>query len=273
MGYLFLFILMGILFALFLKMWMDTKYFKVNTVCLFTEKVSADDPCTILQISDLHDKTFGPSNQRLIDTVKRLHPDMIVLTGDVIDRHTTDFSGVFSLVEQLTRLHKHVFYVSGNHEWDNRQTEVFFEGLSKRNVTILNNQHCSITINDCSLNLVGVADVSTAHEDLEKAFRDVNRDSYTILLSHSPSIVEKYQHIPADLILSGHTHGGQIRMPFVGALIAPDQGYFPKLDKGIFKIGREQYLYIDSGIGTSNVPIRFLNKSQVSIIKIVHPKK
>lgn len=81
-------------------------------------------------------------------------------------------------------------------------------------------------------------------------------------------MLDKHNDIPADLILSGHTHGGQVRIPFIGALVAPDQGFFPKLEKGIYEFGTNQFLYIDSGLGTSVAPIRFLNQSQLSVIKI-----
>src|SRR5690606_36275120 len=111
----------------------------------------------------------------------------------------------------------------------------------------------------------------THHEDVQAAFRGVDQEQYTILLSHAPNIVIRYSSndILADLILSGHTHGGQVRLPFIGALAAPGQGLFPKLDKGTFTIAQDQYLYIDSGLGTSMVPIRFLNQSQMSFIRVV----
>lgn len=96
----------------------------------------------------------------------------------------------------------------------------------------------------------------------------MNTDHYTVLLSHTPSITEIYEQIPADLILSGHTHGGQVRFPLIGALVSPDRGLFPKLDKGTYQLGAGLYLYIDSGLGTTRLPIRFLNQSQLSLITI-----
>jgi len=147
-------------------------------------------------------------------------------------------------------------------------TVEFLNGLRERKVTILNNKNIQIMENNMTLNLVGVDDVSTIHENSPKAFNNVYQEQYTILLSHSPGIMEKYNDIRADLILSGHTHGGQVRIPYIGALVAPNQGFFPKLDKGTYQVGPNQYLYIDSGLGTSIAPIRFLNQSQLSLIKI-----
>ncbi|RDW16882.1 metallophosphoesterase [Oceanobacillus chungangensis] len=262
--------LFGILciIGLLTKAYVDTNIFKINRMQFQSSKIPIDTKITILQLSDLHNKVFGEDNEALIDTVIQANADIIVLTGDLIDRDTDDLHGVFSLVERITALHPHVFFVSGNHEWGNHFAGALVEGLEHRNVTILNNRNTEITVGNATFNLVGIDDVSTNHENLNLAFENVNQESYTILLSHSPSILDKYEDVPADLILSGHTHGGQVRLPFIGALVAPDQGFFPEKDKGTYAFGEDKFLYIDSGIGTSIAPIRFLNQSQVSLIEI-----
>jgi len=257
-----------LLAGLFIKVFMDTNRFKVNKIQLETDKIPVGSKLTVLQITDVHNKIFGRDHKRLIRAVKNSDADIIVLTGDLISKDTTDLADAFSLVEQITAIHPDVFFISGNHEWANVRSEEFFEGLKERNVTILNNRNVRLDHNNITYNLVGIDDASTKHEDMYYAFHNINRERYTILLSHTPGIVEKYAYIPADLILSGHTHGGQVRLPFIGALIAPDQSIFPKLDKGIFDVGKNQHLYIDSGLGTSRAPIRFMNKSQVSLISI-----
>lgn len=251
------------------KAYYDTNVFKVNTVQFHTDKLPADHELTILQISDLHNKVFDDHNEPLIHAVKQLDADLIVMTGDMIDRSTTNLQDVFALVDQIMVLHSEVYFVTGNHEWGNARMVEFLEGLQERGVHILNNRHMQVTIDQAALNLVGVDDPSTHREDVEAAFRGVDRGAYTILLAHAPELVNRYNDIPADLILSGHTHGGQIRLPFIGALAAPGQGLLPKLDKGVFTIGQDQYLYIDSGLGTSLLPIRFLNQSQMSLIRVV----
>jgi predicted MPP superfamily phosphohydrolase len=86
-------------------------------------------------------------------------------------------------------------------------------------------------------------------------------------------VINKIESNSVDLILSGHTHGGQVRFPLIGALVVPDQGFFPKFDKGAFNLGGNRHLYIDSGLGTSRLPVRFLNQSQISLIKITNHKK
>ena len=261
---------LGILFILSTvgKVIYDTNVFKVNRVELQTNKIPTGSEISILQISDVHNKVFGDNNEKLIDTVKKVDADLIVLTGDLVDRKTTDFSNVFSLVEEIKVINPNTFFVTGNHEWENDYMEGLLVGLEEREVTMLNNENTPVSLGETTINLVGIDNESTNHENMSLAFDDVNRDLYTVLLSHSPGVIEKYQDIPADLILSGHTHGGQVRIPLLGAVVAPDQGIFPELDKGIFEIGGEQYLYIDSGLGTSVAPFRFWNQSQLSLVQI-----
>ncbi len=264
------FVLIVLIITFSAKIYFDTNVFKVNIVQYQSNKIPKGSEVAILQISDFHNKMFENNNEELINTVKNLNADIIVITGDLIDRSTDDFKDVFSFVEGIKAINKDVFFVSGNHEWGNAHTEDFLDGLKERNVTILNNKNTQITKREVTFNLAGVDDVSTHHENIKKAFDTIKEEQYTILLSHSPNVIINYNHIPAELVLSGHTHGGQVRIPFVGALVVPDQGFFPKLDKGTYKFGQNQYIYIDSGLGTSIAPIRFLNKSQLSLIKITN---
>ncbi len=250
------------------KAFYDTNVFKVNHVNFQTSKIPKDTEITILQISDVHNKVFGEGNDRILEKVKEIDANIIVLTGDLVDRSTEDLTSIFSFVEGLTAINESVYFVSGNHEWDNKYKQELLAGLEQRKITILNNKNKTLSIDGTELNLVGLDDESTNHENLDLAFEEVDEDIYTVLLSHSPGVVESYDRIPADLILSGHTHGGQIRLPIIGALVAPNQGYFPEYDKGVFELNANQYLYIDSGLGTSVAPVRFWNQSQISLIKV-----
>lgn len=263
--------LLGSVFLLvgsLVKAYIDTNIFKVNYVPFQTRKIPKGTSFSILQVTDVHNEFFGHRNKKLIATIENLNADFIVITGDLINRGTNDFTNMFSFVTEIVKVNQNVFYVTGNHELGNENVEVFLRGLSECGVKLLRNQNTPISIGESVINLVGIDNESTNHEDLDLAFRDMNNDRYTVLLSHSPSVVEKYAAIPADLILSGHTHGGQVRFPFIGAIVGPDNSYFPELDKGIFEFGDEQYLYIDSGLGTTGYPVRFMNQSQVSFIEV-----
>lgn len=251
-----------------MKAYNDTNRFKVNKVQFQTKKVSPGSRISILQLTDIHNKKFRDKNKKLIQMVNNVNADIVVLTGDLISRSTIDFSNVYSLIEAIMKSNQNVFYVTGNHELGNDHVELFLTGLENRGVTILSNLNIQLTIGNTVMNLVGIDNASTDHEDLGLAFEGVDEGNYTILLSHSPNVVTKYNAIPADLILSGHTHGGQVRLPLIGAVVGPDNSFFPKLDKGIFEIKSGQYLYIDSGLGTTGYPVRFLNQSQISLIEV-----
>ncbi|MFB1050137.1 metallophosphoesterase [Paraliobacillus sp. JSM ZJ581] len=251
-----------------LKIFHDTNVFKVNHIKIKTEKLTNQASLKILQLSDIHNKIFGKDNKLLIDEIKSLHPDIIVLTGDLIDRKTTDFTAMFDLVEQLQSINDQIFFVSGNHEWGNEKTVEIFTGLVARDIHMLDNTSRTIEVDENVIQLAGVADYATEHDDLSAAMFHTQDENYTVLLSHVPDITHHLANEPIDLILSGHTHGGQIRVPFIGALVAPGQGYLPALDKGLYQWSDDKYLHVDSGLGTTWLPIRFLNQSQMTMITI-----
>lgn len=261
-------LLQGIFLVNLLKVFFDTNIFKVKKVQLKTDKLSKGVTLDILQISDVHNKKSKWTHQRIIKKVKQLNPTIIVLTGDLIDRRTKDYSSVLSFVDALIATNVPLYFVTGNHEWDNPGRSVFFKELHKRHINILANASTTLKIDNQVVELVGIEDISMEQENLEKAFSKVNANNYTILLAHSPYVIIKYPQLRADLIISGHTHGGQIRFPFIGAVVAPGEGLLPIYDKGLFEWKRGQKIYIDSGLGTSHIPVRFLNQSQISFIQI-----
>ena len=228
-----------------------------------TSKLSVGEKIKVLQISDFHDKKSY--NDKLLKKIQGLSPDIVVITGDFLDATTRDLKNAYSFIDKLKKINSNIFFVCGNHEWRNENRKEFIQGLKERNVCILNNENTVVTINNTKINLCGIDDYNTKHGDLEKGLNEVDRANLTILISHGPNVAMENKDLDVDLVFSGHTHGGQIRLPFIGALIAPGQGYFPRYSKGFYKIN-ENILYIDSGVGTSNFPVRFLNRSQVSLI-------
>jgi predicted MPP superfamily phosphohydrolase len=135
-------------------------------------------------------------------------------------------------------------------------------------VVILNNKSSTFAARGIKINICGVDDPYRRKDNIEKAMKSADSKKYTVLLSHSPGIRKRLGSYVPDLILCGHTHGGQVRLPFIGAVIAPGEGLFPKFDKGKFSLKNGSLLYIDSGAGTSNLPVRLLNRSQISVIRI-----
>ncbi|PWU68453.1 metallophosphoesterase [Gracilibacillus dipsosauri] len=251
--------------GLLIKSYYDTNVWKINRLSIGTDRLK-DETFRLVQLTDIHNKIFFNQYTRLLQKIINFHPDLIVLTGDLIDRKTKDFSGILAFVEQLAKSHQYVYFVSGNHEWDHPRGEEFINSLRQRNVKLLDNKRVIVKLKRCQICLVGVADAATGNDQLTESL--FIKEGYRILLSHSPEIINRKAAKLADLILCGHTHGGQIRLPFLGAIISPDQGLFPSLDKGIFQHEKGKYLYIDSGLGTTRLPIRFLNQSQLSFLTI-----
>lgn len=244
----------------------QVRYTKVNYISLNTKKI--DSTIKILQLTDYHDKYYLNRKNKLINMIKELNPDIIVITGDLIDSDTEKLDNTFLFIEKLLKINPNLYFVSGNHEWRNDNHESLINGLKERNLIILNNTNKVYQKNDLKINLCGIDDPYSNHDDINKAQDNLNFNLYTILLSHSPNIIFKEGTDNIDLILSGHTHGGQIRIPGIGAILAPGQELFPKYDKGLFQVSEKTKIYIDSGLGTSVLPVRLLNRSQMTLITI-----
>lgn len=241
----------------------------VRELRIYTDKLRKGKEIVLLQISDLH----GSSSRRIAETILKeaagIQPDAIVLTGDLVDRGTRELKGIYSFVEKLHGICHEIYFVSGNHEWANKGKTLLLARLQTLGVRLLNNKGMTINLAGVDVDLCGVDDPFRRRDDIEKAMRGMNDKRYTILLAHSPRIRKRLEGYDPDLILCGHTHGGQIRLPFIGAIFEPGEGLFPKYDKGSFILENSSLLYIDSGAGTSKLPIRFLNRSQISRINIV----
>jgi len=259
----------GVFLAVLCLVWIayvNTNFFVINRVRFFSDKIPKRNRIKILQITDLHNMLFDEGNKKLLSKIHRLRPDIVAITGDFVDARTRDFSHVLQFAERLTHEAK-VYFVSGNHEWRNKNREKLMQGLKQRNIRILNNENKLVNLGEVKLNIAGVDDFNSGQEDVEKALRGMDQGYYTVLLSHDPMIVNK-ELTNVDLVLSGHTHGGQIRIPFLGALILPRQGALTKYDKGVFRLPEGPILYIDSGLGTSAFPVRFWCQAQVSLITL-----
>lgn len=241
---------------------------RLNHVVIHTGRLREGETIKLLQITDVHNKKSVGSNSQIIKLMKKSKPDFVVMTGDLIDVSTKKFNSVYGLVKQMVKINPRVYFVTGNHEMQSGNAEEFIKGLKERKVTILDYQSVLINVKGTMIDLRGVPDSTFSSVDIDKAMKDMTDSLYTIMLSHRPEIVYDYKDKAPDLTLSGHTHGGQVRLPLIGAVAVQGQGFFPKLDKGIFNIRDNRLLYVDSGVGTSTMPLRFLNQSDVTLITI-----
>lgn len=191
----------------------------------------------------------------LFEKIKEIKPDFIVLTGDLIDKKTKDYNYVYSFIEELIKVNVPVYSVSGNHDLSHKDFKTFNQELVKRGVVVLDEEKISYK----GIDIYGLGYYS-GFKELE-----IKENNFSLGLIHDPMDGKNYNF---DLVLSGHTHGGQVRIPFIGAIFIPGQGFFAKYDKGLFEINEKTKLYIDSGLGNTFLPIRFLNQSQISFIRI-----
>ena len=215
------------------------------------------DGCRIVQISDLHNADLA---QTLEPILKELCPDLIVMTGDLVTRRDREFSGALAVARTAAQTAP-TYFVQGNHEADNPHYNDLRQELGEAGVTVLENESVILEYHDAVLNLVGVKDISTyagnRAQQMEamgqRAGELFEEGTYHVLLSHRPHLLEAYAASGADLVFSGHAHGGQVRLPGLGALIAPDQGLFPQITEGVHTAGRAQVV-VSRGLG-NHVPV------------------
>lgn len=229
----------------------------------------------IVQVSDLHNAVFGEDNNRLIRAVGKSEPDIIVITGDMVDSRRTDYEIALDFAEKIVRLAP-VYYVTGNHEGRLEQKELsefeeFENGLTKRGVKVLHNEKIEISRGDDKISVIGLDDATSSAQIEDTSLYDADRtltgSEYTILLSHRPHYFEQYSASGVDLVFSGHAHGGQVRIPFIGGLYAPGQGFLPEYDAGIYT-AEKATMVVSRGLGNSICPIRFNNPPELVVVTL-----
>lgn len=228
----------------------------------------------IAHISDFHNAEFGEKNSKIIDILKNQNPDIIAVTGDLVDSNHTNIDIAVSFMKQAVKIAP-CFYVTGNHEAWTEQYDELESKLIECGVNVLHDTYFYLEKNCTKIKLVGIDDPSftkgyelTEESIIETKLKEFElEDSYTILLSHRPEYFKTYVNSNIDLVLTGHAHGGQFRLPFIGGLVAPNQGLFPKYDSGLFTENNTN-MVVSRGIGNSIIPVRINNRPEVIIIKL-----
>ncbi len=228
----------------------------------------------IVQISDLHNKEFNKN--KLVNLIKKNKPDIILITGDLIDSNTKDLKVTKNFIKQIVKISP-VYYINGNHEASNSKYDELIKYLKNYNVVILENEVVEITNKEEKINLVGLSDPafyrnmindlnikeSTLLKNHYNSLK-FNKDNYTILLSHRPEMFNTYVDIKANLVFTGHAHGGQIRIPIIGGLVSPNQGLFPKYTSGTYK-KENTTMIVSRGLGNSIIPFRINNNPELIV--------
>lgn len=221
---------------------------------------SIDGYC-IVQISDLHNAKFGKDNEKLLEKIRICSPDIIVITGDMVDcSGHTNIPIALSFASAATDICP-VYYITGNHEYylSEEQRNTFLSGLMASGVIILNSE---------SLELVeGVRLIGLDDNDLFHDFSNlVATEEFNIVLAHEPQRIKNYASSNADLVFSGHAHGGQIRLPIIGGLAAPDQGFNPEYSEGLIHYNNTDMI-ISRGLGNSAFPFRIFNYPEIVCVR------
>lgn len=231
---------------------------------------------TVVHISDLHNASFGKNQEQLINRINEVKPDIIVITGDLIDSRRQGTDNAEELLKNLPDAID-IYFVTGNHEAASKEYDELLKILEDNNVNVLQNENALIEKDGQYINLCGINDPlfisgsSYSKENDERVTEILNgicsADSYNILLSHHPEMFDIYSQSAANLVLSGHAHGGQIRIPFIGGLFAPGQGFFPEYTSGLYTENNTA-LIVSRGLGNSAFPLRINNFPEMVTIRL-----
>lgn len=231
----------------------------------------------IVLISDLHNTKFGKNQSRLLKKTEALTPDVIAVTGDLIDSNRTNVEAAVQFIRGASKIAP-VYYVTGNHESRTGDYSFLKEKLISAGVTILDDGVTSVTRAGQTVYLAGLqAPEFTMRKKSEEEKRAAvgdklqslkkRADGFTVLLSHHPELFDLYVSAGFDVALCGHAHGGQIRLPFVGGILSPNQGLFPKYTAGIYQKGNTKMI-VSRGLGNSAFPLRINNFPEIVSITL-----
>lgn len=254
------------------------------------------DGCKIVQLSDLHNKCFGEDQKRLVAELEKIEPDLILLTGDLIDKRRTREDGwgnALSLIRQAAELAP-VFYVSGNHEWESGLYKKLRPQLETLGAEVLDDGFVILDHGNAALAVMGLSDPAAfsknvkagqpmKKEELPACAKKVGErlkwiceqqepNAFQVLIAHRPQLLEMYAGAGVHLVFSGHAHGGQVRLPGLGALYAPDQGWRPEYTEGPY-IMDNTVMIVSRGLGNSAFPLRVFDRPQIVVVTLKAPEE
>ena len=250
---------------------------ELNTYTIASDNLpEAFEGYRIAHVSDLHNAEMGDDNEKLLTMLREAEPDMIAITGDLIDSRNTNVEIALQFIREAVKIAP-CYYVTGNHEERVSEYGELKAGLEAAGVVVLEDARTEISLEGETITLIGVNDPSFQTDYLfgdaetvmnsKLAELQTETDGYTVLLSHRPELFDTYVDSDVDLVLSGHAHGGQFRLPFVGGLVAPNQGFFPEYDAGLYT-EKNTNMLVSRGIGNSILPFRINNRPEVILIEL-----
>lgn len=229
----------------------------------------AFDGLRIAEIADLHGRQFGTDSAGLLHAVENAAPDLICIDGDLFDENT-DLSMLTPLLRGLVSIAP-TFYVTGNHEFQVARRNEIFAHMEQVGVCVMRNEYTLLTRGDSSVVIAGVDDPCGAYDrkmpdELVAEIRaEVGQDAYILMLAHRNDTLSMWAELGVQLVLTGHCHGGVVRLPFVGGVFGTEQQLFPAYDAGLFREG-ETALYVSRGMGYSRVHLRLFNRPHLPVL-------
>ena len=239
-----------------------------------TDKFKAGEQARAVLISDLHSHIHGKNQSRLISKIESQYPDIILLAGDIAD-DGEPIKGTELLLEGISDIAP-VFYVSGNHEYWSGDIKSIKETFRRYGVTVLEDEYTEVVVNGVSIIVAGIDDpewtryeIKNSNAPMDKSFKELDsKNQFKILIAHRPEQIEVYKQYSFDLVVSGHAHGGQVRIPLLlNGLMAPNQGWFPKYAGGIYKHGGLVHV-VSRGVSFNFRLPRIFNPPEVVVIDI-----
>ena len=267
----------AVLLVLIIWIVWDNSALELNTYTIHSPLLpDRFDGFRIAHVSDLHNTEIGKDNEKLLSMLQDAAPDIIAITGDLIDSRNTDVEVALQFIREAVKIAP-CYYVTGNHESRISEYSVLKAGMETAGVVILEDARSEISLGGETITLIGVNDPSfrtnilsgdsSTVMDTKLTQLHADDDRFTILLSHRPELFDVYVRNSMNLVLSGHAHGGQFRLPFVGGLVAPHQGLFPEYDAGLYTEGNTNML-VSRGVGNSIFPFRMNNRPEVILIEL-----
>ncbi|HHW58288.1 MAG TPA: metallophosphoesterase [Clostridia bacterium] len=263
-------------------LYFENNFITVTNITVKSHKLpEAFDGYKIVHLSDLHSKEFGKRQKNLVKKIEDAQPDLIVFTGDLIDSSHFDAEVSLKLIRQIVKIAP-TYFVTGNHEWWSGNFNVLEKVLKENGVHVLRNTYARIVKDKDEIYIIGIDDPASTQEiyeetkivenEIKQAVNGIEEnEAFKILLSHRPEMFTLYSKYGFDLVLSGHAHGGQVRLPFIGGLIAPNQGFFPKYTSGECKKG-SCTMIVSRGLGNSIIPQRIFNHPEIVVLTLSKEK-
>lgn len=273
--------LMSSLSFIIASTYLSNKLVKVSKYNIKSNKVPLEfDNYKIIQLSDFHNyKYLGKDNKIVIDKINEEKPDIIVMTGDMVNKYDNNFENFFKLVEILSEKYN-IYYIVGNHEkrLKKNHLSLIIKKLEGLGIKILNNSKITLMKEKDYINIYGI-DIplffykiknkpSNINEILNASLNSCSSSEYNVLLAHNPLYFDEYANYNVDLTLSGHVHGGMIRLPFIGGILSPERKFFPKYSSGVYSINNKK-LIVSRGMGHSKPGIRILNMPEIVSITLL----